>query len=63
VRKWGGDDTDEPIEIAPNVFFLAKSGVYNVAGLRVAVAGGSWDVTKYNESLGRDVTAVEVSAG
>ena len=62
TEKWNVEDSEAPIEIAPDVFFLGKTGVYKLpSGLRIAVAGGYWDAAKWSESTGREIDTVEVS--
>lgn len=54
-------DEEAPIGITPDVFFLGKAGVYRLpSGLRVAVAGGYWDPSKWSESTDRNMDEVEV---
>lgn len=43
-------ESESPLELLPNLFFLGKSGVKMVKGLRIAVAGGGWNTSKWAES-------------
>lgn len=42
-------NAEEPLQVAKNVYFLDKVGVFKLPnGLRVAIAGGLYDASRYN---------------
>ena len=61
AQKWADREGETPVEIAPGIFFLGKAEVNELpSGLRVAVAGGVWDASKWSESVGKEDGSVEV---
>lgn len=62
VREhWQGSEDDRPTEIVSGIFFCGKARVVRLpSGLRVAVAGGNWNASKWSESMGKEGDEVEV---
>lgn len=60
-EHWKGLKDGHPVQMAPHLFFCGKAEVIRLPnGLRIALAGGNWDASKWSDSTGKEIDEVEV---